>query len=119
MVLAIHSNAFQWVSMNSPVATTWTLNKTQATHSIHFVPYFSELYAVGSYYSCFMAKETEAKAGNREHVYFKVLLKNIIHTIKFLLKKYINIHIYLFKYRQLFMSYSQSIHLDQYFLRYI
>lgn len=56
-----------------------------------------------------MVKETEAKGGNREHVYFKVLLKNIIHTIKFLFKKYISIHIYLFKYRQLFMV-IQSIH---------
>lgn len=91
MVIAIHSNAFQGVLINSPVVTTWTLNKTLAEHSVHSISYFSELYAAGSYYFCFMAKENEVKGGNREHVYFKVLLKNIIYTAKFLFKKYIHI----------------------------
>lgn len=73
--------------------------------------YFSQLYVVGIHCFCFKNKETEAKGDNREHVYFKVLLKNIIHTTKFLFeKKYI--YMYLFKYRQSLMAHSQSIHLD-------
>lgn len=54
-----------------------------------------------------MDKETEAKRDNKEHVYFKVLLKNITYTTKSYLKYvYTHIHIYLHKYRWPLRSYS-------------
>ena len=57
---------------------------------VHFISYFSELYVVAIYYSYCTDKEIDAKRDSKQHVYFKILLKNVTYTTKYLFK-------YLFK----------------------
>lgn len=56
-----------------------------------------------------MDKETEAKRDNKEHVYFKVLLKNITYTTKFLFKICVHAHTYIFIQIQVAVKVIQSI----------
>lgn len=65
MILVIYSNAFEQVLINSPAVTIWTLNITPAKYFVHITSYFSQVYVVGIYDSCFMDKETEAKRDNK------------------------------------------------------
>ena len=57
---------------------------------------------------------------SKEHVYFKILLKNAIYTTPNTCLKYVymHIHMYLLKSGPL-RPYSQSLHLDEHFLRYV